>query len=135
MEHIPLQINRVNRSKISAKGAYDRLSHIYDWLAGSSETQYIHLGLEMLAINAGETILEIGSGTGKALVELCHQVGDSGKVHALDLSWGMLQKSQERMVSAGKLQQVSLLEGDAINLPYKRGSCSAVFICFTLELF
>jgi len=131
-----LQISRVKRSRNAAKGAYDRLSHIYDWLAGSSETQYIHLGLEMLAINAGETILEIGSGTGKALVELCHQVGESsGQVHALDLSRGMLQKSQERMVSAGMQQRVNLLEGDGVNLPYKSGSYSAVFICFTLELF
>jgi ubiquinone/menaquinone biosynthesis C-methylase UbiE len=130
-----LQISRVKRSRSAAKGAYDRLSHIYDWLTGSSETQYMHLGLEMLAINAGETILEIGPGTGKALVELCHQIGDSGQVHALDLSWGMMQKSQERMVSAGKLQRVNLLEGDGVNLPYKSGSFSAVFICFTLELF
>ena len=130
-----MQINRVNRSKISAKRAYDRLSHIYDWLAGSSETQFMHLGLDMLATNAGETILEIGSGTGKALVELCHQVGESGKVHALDLSWGMLQKSQQRLMDAGMQQRVSLLEGDGVNLPYTSESFDAVFMSFTLELF
>ena len=130
-----MQISQVKRSRSTAKRAYDRLSHIYDWLAGSSETQYMHLGLEMLAIHAGETILEIGSGTGKALVEISHQVDDSGQVHALDLSWGMLQKSHHRLVSAGLQQRVSLLEGDGVNLPYKSGSFNAVFISFTLELF
>jgi demethylmenaquinone methyltransferase/2-methoxy-6-polyprenyl-1,4-benzoquinol methylase len=130
-----LQISRVNRSKTSAKRAYDRLSSIYDWLAGSSETQFMHQGLEMLANNSGEAILEIGSGTGKALVEICHQLGKSGKVNAIDLSWGMLQKSQQRLMDAGIQQRVSLVEGDGLNLPYPSESFDAVFMSFTLELF
>lgn len=89
----------------------------------------------MLAIHQGDRILEIGCGTGKALVELCHQVGESGKVHALDLSPGMLGKSQVRLAKAGMGQRVSLLEGDGITLPYKSGSFTALFLSFTLELF
>jgi len=130
-----MQISRVKRSKNSAKVAYDRLSHIYDGLAGSSETQFMHLGLDMLAITPGETILEIGCGTGKALVELSHQTGTSGKVTAIDLSRGMLRKTSQRLAKAGLGQRVSLLEGDGASLPYKSGTFNAVFICFTLELF
>jgi demethylmenaquinone methyltransferase/2-methoxy-6-polyprenyl-1,4-benzoquinol methylase len=130
-----MHISRVRRPKITAKRSYDRLSHIYDWLAGSSETQFMHQGLEMLALNANESVLEIGCGTGKALVELCHQAGDQGKVHAIDLSRGMLGKSRSRLVIAGLQQQVSLLEGDGSCLPYRNGSFKTVFISFTLELF
>ena len=130
-----MQISRVSRNKHAAKVTYDRLSPIYDGLAGSSETQFMHQGLEMLGMNTGETVLEIGCGTGKAQVELCHQVGDPGKVYAIDLSRGMLQKSRSRLASAGLQQQVSLLEGDGSCLPYRNGSFNAVFICFTLELF
>src|SRR4030043_522811 len=130
-----MRISRVRRNKHTAKVTYDRLSPIYDGLAGSSETQFMHQGLEMLGMNASETVLEIGCGTGKALVELCHQAGDPGKVYAIDLSRGMLQKSRSRLVSAGLQQQVSLLEGDGSCLPYRNGSFKAVFICFTLELF
>ncbi|MFZ0532240.1 MAG: hypothetical protein WAM09_03595, partial [Anaerolineales bacterium] len=61
-----MQISRVERSKSAARRAYNRMSRIYDLLAGSSEAQFIHLGLDMLAVRAGETILEIGSGTGTA---------------------------------------------------------------------
>ena len=130
-----MQISRVRRNKHTAKVTYDRLSHIYDGLAGSSETQFMHLGLEMLGLNASETVLEIGCGTGKALVELCHQAGDLGNVHAIDLSRGMLQRSHTRLARAGLQHQVSLLEGDGSCLPYRNGSLKAVFICFTLELF
>jgi ubiquinone/menaquinone biosynthesis C-methylase UbiE len=130
-----MYISRVNRSKSAARKAYDRLSDIYDLLAGSSETQFTHLGTEMLAVGLGESVLEIGSGTGKALVELCAQVGASGRVYALDLSPKMLHRAQDRLVSAGKLSQTSLLEGDGASLPYQNGSFIAVFLSFTLELF
>ena len=130
-----MHLSPVNRSKYSAKQAYDRLSGIYDFLAGSSETQFMLQGLQMLAVHQGDSILEIGCGTGKALVELCHQAGERGKVHALDLSPGMLGKSQVRLAKAGMGQRVSLLEGDGLTLPYKSGSFNAVFLSFTLELF
>jgi len=130
-----MQISRVKRSKNSAKVAYDRLSHIYDGLAGSSEAQFMLLGLDLLLINPGEAILEIGCGTGKALVELSRQTGTSGKVTAIDLSRGMLRKTSLRLAKAGLRKRVSLLEGDGARLPYKSGSFNAVFICFTLELF
>jgi demethylmenaquinone methyltransferase/2-methoxy-6-polyprenyl-1,4-benzoquinol methylase len=130
-----LQISRVKRTKSTAKRVYDHLSQFYDLLAGPSETQFIHLGLEMLAVKAGEAILEIGSGTGKALLELCTQVGDQGKVNGLDLSPGMLRVAHNRLGNAGVHRQVSLLMGDGATLPYKNQAFSAVFMSFTLELF
>jgi demethylmenaquinone methyltransferase/2-methoxy-6-polyprenyl-1,4-benzoquinol methylase len=130
-----MQISRVTRTKEDARKSYDRMSSIYDGLAGSAEFKYALLGLEMLATQPGECVLEIGCGTGKGLVELCHRSGESRKVHALDLSPGMLQKSRERLARAGVRQRVTLLEGDGISLPYKNGSFNAVFLCFTLELF
>lgn len=130
-----MRISRVSRNKNTAKVIYDRLSPFYDGLAGSSETQFMLKGLEMLGMNHGETVLEIGCGTGKALVELCHQVGDPGKVYAIDLSRGMLQKSRSRLASTGLELQAILLEGDGSCLPYRNGSFNALFTCFTLELF
>jgi demethylmenaquinone methyltransferase/2-methoxy-6-polyprenyl-1,4-benzoquinol methylase len=130
-----MQISPVNRSKSAARRAYDRLSRVYDLLAGSSEAQFTHLGMEMLAVGLGETVLEIGSGTGKALIELCAHVGDSGSVHGIDLSPGMLQKSRDRLERSGASRRVSLLEGDGAHLPYQSGSFTAIFISFTLELF
>lgn len=130
-----MQISRVKRPKSAAKRTYDRLSHVYDWLAGSSESQFMYEGLELLKIEKGDTILEIGCGTGKALLELCCLAGDDGKVLAIDLSRGMLQKSRATLMSAGIQPGPYLLEGDGATLPYQRGSFNAVFISFTLELF
>ena len=81
-----MQISPVTRSKDAARQAYDRLSGIYDLLAGSSETPLTKLGLKMLDANKGEQVLEIGSGTGKALAWIAEQIADEGYVHGLLLA-------------------------------------------------
>ncbi len=115
--------------------AYDRMSHIYDLLTDTSETPLMHAGLEMLAVRKGEKVLEIGCGTGKALVELSAQVGGTGWVHGIDLSPGMLRQAYARLEKAGVMHKVTVLEGDGAYLPYQSASFSAVFLSFTVELF
>jgi ubiquinone/menaquinone biosynthesis C-methylase UbiE len=132
---VMMQISRVSRNKHTAKVTYDRLSPLYDWLAGASERRFMLQGVQMLAMNPGESVLELGCGTGKALVELCDRVGEAGTVHALDLSRGMLNRSRTRLAGAGLQTRGNLLEGDGAHLPYCTASFNAIFICFTLELF
>lgn len=88
-----MQISPVTRSKSDAQIAYNRLSRIYDLLAGSSETPLMHRGLEMLAVQEADSVLEIGCGAGKALVEIFHKVIENGELHGIDLSPVMLQKA------------------------------------------
>jgi demethylmenaquinone methyltransferase/2-methoxy-6-polyprenyl-1,4-benzoquinol methylase len=62
-------IQRVLRTKLQAKKSYDRISHFYDYFAGGFESKYRNLALQQLNIESGETVLEIGFGTGHCLVE------------------------------------------------------------------
>ncbi len=130
-----MQISPVNRSKRAAQEAYDRLSGVYDLLAGSSETPLMRRGLEILAVGEGESVLEIGCGTGKAQVELCARVGAAGSVFGIDLSPGMLRQTRDRLVKTGLRNRVTLLDSDGAYLPLKSACCTAVFLSFTLELF
>ncbi len=130
-----MQISPVNRSKSTARKGYDRLSCAYDLLAGASETPLMRAGLEMMAVGEAESVLEIGCGTGKGLVELSKKVGDPGHVYGIDLSLGMLRQAQARSAKAGLRKRVTLVEGDGAELPYRSASFTAVFLSFTLELF
>jgi ubiquinone/menaquinone biosynthesis C-methylase UbiE len=130
-----MQIRPVTRSKTEARAAYNQMSPIYDWLAGASETPLMQLGLDMLAVGKGESVLEIGSGTGKALAELVNKVGETGTVYGIDLSPGMLHQAQIRFFQSSTLVRVYLAEGDGVRLPYQSESFNAIFISFTLELF
>jgi ubiquinone/menaquinone biosynthesis C-methylase UbiE len=130
-----MEISRVKRPKSAAKKSYDSMSSIYDWLAGSSEGSLMRKGLDMLAVQAGEKVLEIGSGTGKALVELCQQVGVHGLVCGLDLSTGMLHEARHTLAKSDLAMPTHLLCGDGAVLPFASGVFTAVFMSFTLELF
>jgi len=111
------------------------MSRWYDMLAGSSEQGSVRLGLKKLAAAEGEVILEIGFGTGHALVALAQAVGDSGKVCGIDISEGMLNVAQEKLKAAGLAKRVELRLGDAVQLPFANQLYDGVFMSFALELF
>jgi ubiquinone/menaquinone biosynthesis C-methylase UbiE len=136
MDEEPREISRVWRSKAQARSAYDRLSRWYDLLAGWAERPARETGLGLLAARPGETVLEIGSGTGTSLVKLAEAVGAGGRVCGLDLSEGMLRVARRRLGRAGLSGRVDLRCGDAsAGLPYPASTFDAVFLSFTLELF
>ncbi len=91
------EISRVRRSKAAARASYDRMSGWYDWMAGSSEKGFTEQGLELLCVQPGEHVLEIGCGTGQSLLALSHAAGAIGRVYGLDLSSGMLHQSAKRL--------------------------------------
>ena len=125
----------VPRSKKEAEHYYDRISRFYDFLSGRFEHRYAARALELLDIQAGESVLEIGSGTGKILKEIARKVGDEGKTCGIDISSGMLKVTRKRLAQANLTDRVALLRGDATALPYADNSFDAVFMSFTLELF
>ncbi len=129
------QISRVTRSKAEAAASYNRLSRWYDWIAGSTERKYRDLGLHLLHAQEGESILEIGYGTGHCLLALAKTVGPQGKVAGIDISPGMRQVASQRLQSAGVAPWIDLRVGDAAQLPFEPNSFQAVFMSFTLELF
>jgi ubiquinone/menaquinone biosynthesis C-methylase UbiE/prolyl-tRNA editing enzyme YbaK/EbsC (Cys-tRNA(Pro) deacylase) len=117
-----------------ARNNYNRLSRWYDLFSGS-ERRFTEAGLRMLNAQPGEKVLEIGCGTGLSLLALARTVGQSGLVHGIDISEGMLRVASARIQKAGLLKVVNLRLGDAQHLPFEDASFDAVFMSFTLELF
>lgn len=129
------EITRVTRSKESAKSAYDRISKWYDLLAEISERKFTEMGLRELNVQEGETVLEIGFGTGHSLVTLAQQAGLTGKISGIELSEGMLQVAGERLRKSSLSNRVELHCSDAASLSFPDQAFDVVFMSFVLELF
>jgi ubiquinone/menaquinone biosynthesis C-methylase UbiE len=134
MNNLPV-MSRVTRSRKQAIVAYDQMSKWYDWLSAGSEEPITNLGLKKLNAGAGETILEVGFGTGHALIELNRSVDEAGRVIGIDISHGMLKMARERIMLNNQPSHIMLGQADAVNLPFATNSFHAVFMSFTLELF
>jgi demethylmenaquinone methyltransferase/2-methoxy-6-polyprenyl-1,4-benzoquinol methylase len=125
----------VPRTKEEAKRFYDRISKSYDYLTATSERKYAEKALDRLSIEEGETVLEIGFGTGHCLKRIAERVGQTGKAYGIDISSGMMEVTKRKLEEAGLMDRVELYCSDAMNLPYANSVFDAVFTSFTLELF
>ena len=125
----------VARSKEDARRFYDRISGVYDYLTGTSERRYSAMALNLLSVGEGQSVLEIGCGTGHSLKRIAELVGRTGKAYGVDISAGMLHVAGKRLAGAGLTDRVELYCGDALSLPYVGSAFHAVFMSFTLELF
>lgn len=126
---------RVLQSKTETEAYYNKIAKVYDLLSEHSEQPMREVGIKMLAARPGETILEIGFGTGHCLVEFARAVGPEGKVHGIDLSERMNEQARALLKKEGLENQVELYCGDAAQLPFEAESIDGIFTSFTLELF
>lgn len=135
MSSIQPEISRVTRTKEEARTSYDKMAKWYDLIALRSEKKYTEAGLNKLGAHEGETILEIGFGTGHSILSLAKAVGNRAKVYGIDISPQMLKITQSRVDQANLSRRVDLKQGDAAKLPFEKQFFDAIFMSFTLELF
>ncbi|MGE5297393.1 MAG: class I SAM-dependent methyltransferase [Solirubrobacterales bacterium] len=126
---------RVLQTREETRAFYDKIAKVYDLLAERSEEPVRRAGLQMLGARPGEKILEIGSGTGRSLVDLAKAIAPSGRVFGVDLSEKMLQLAQDRARREGVDDLIEITRGDALHLSCPERTLDGVFMSFTLELF
>ena len=121
------EMERVHRPREQARESYNSMSRWYD-LFTSSEKKFTDIGLGMLDVQPNESVLEIGCGTGHALIEFAKK---GTKVVAIDLSEKMLKIARGKI----KNKNVELCQADGLFIPFSNQQFDCVFISFTLELF
>lgn len=122
------------RSIQDIQSRYDAISPWYDFLTGFGEGRVRKTGIRLQRAVQGETILEIGCGTGQTLVSLARSIGEGGWVYGIDLSSGMIARAQSRLARQDLSKRVSLLIGDGRILPFSLNRFDAIWTSFTLDL-
>jgi ubiquinone/menaquinone biosynthesis C-methylase UbiE len=86
---------------------------------------------EALAPRAGETVLEVGPGTGYYTLPVARWLGPGGTLHIFDLQQEMLDHTMRRARETG-LENLVPRPGDARRLPYDDDMFDAAFLVATL---
>jgi demethylmenaquinone methyltransferase / 2-methoxy-6-polyprenyl-1,4-benzoquinol methylase len=87
----------------------------------------------MAPVEAGMRLLDVGCGTGDLTLILARRVGRSGRVVGLDLTPEMLAVAHEKVVQAGLVERIELVQGNALALPFPDASFDGVTAGFSLR--
>ncbi len=126
-------ITPVRRPLSASARFYSRLAPWYDWLA-ASEQSLLKDGVWMLNPQHGESLIDVGAGTGRGL-ELILQEESNGLHIGLDLSKGMCLTARQKLIQYHPNLSPDLLQGNALKIPLQSNAVDAIFCSFTLELF
>jgi arsenite methyltransferase len=104
--------------------AHPELADLYDELPLWSAPFGLRL-LDLVPMRSGTTILDVGAGTGFLTVELAQRCGASSHVISVD-PWSAAMARLRRKLAYLALDNVTLLEQDAAELPLGDGSVDLV---------
>jgi demethylmenaquinone methyltransferase / 2-methoxy-6-polyprenyl-1,4-benzoquinol methylase len=88
--------------------------------------------MKMMNVQKGQHALDVCCGTGDWTIALAEAAGPQGRVAGLDFSRNML-KIGEQKVKQKQLDQVTLVHGNAMELPFEDNSFDYVTIGFGLR--
>lgn len=110
---------------------YDFSANLY-YLIGFREVRYRKRAVSTLGLNPGDTVVEIGCGTGLNFPYLLQSIGETGRLIGVDLTDAMLEKAREKIHRNG-WQNVELVETDAAHYQFPTG-IQGVLSTFALTL-
>ena len=128
MELTKSQIRDVYRRR---SANYDLTANLY-YLIGFREVKFRKQAVSALGLEQGDTVIELGCGTGLNFSYLLEAIGPSGKLIGIGLTDAMLDKARAR-VQRNAWLNVELVHGDIADYAFP-SSVKGVFSSFAFTL-
>src|SRR5262245_21059244 len=106
-------------------GVWERMAQVYEREIDRRFVPVIETLVNHAMLRPGETVLDLGTGTGSVAILAATKVGPTGRIMAIDISPEMLTTAEAR-IRALSLVNVELAEGRAEAIPVPADSFDAV---------
>lgn len=117
-------------------GVFERISDNYDKMNSvisfKQHTRWRKDAMKRMSVEKGKKALDVCCGTADWTIAMAQAVGPEGEVIGLDFSKNMLKVGEEKVKSLN-LQQVKLIHGNAMELPFPDETFDYVTIGFGLR--
>ncbi|SFL95856.1 demethylmenaquinone methyltransferase / 2-methoxy-6-polyprenyl-1,4-benzoquinol methylase [Pelosinus propionicus DSM 13327] len=116
---------------------FDSIAKRYDLfnavLTLNQDSYWRSFAVNKAYIKTGQSILDVCCGTGKLSIALAEKAGRQGQIVGLDFSETMLQQAKENIRKTPYSQRITLLQGNALHLPFSDQSFDCTTIGFGLR--
>ena len=120
------------REQRRVRRLYSLVARIYDFRVGPF-LRGRKRAIEALRPRAGDTVLDLACGTGLDFAHIIEWIGPKGRVVGVDFTRPMLKRAR-RKLARNHWDGLTLLEGDATNLPLAANSCDAVICSYAMAI-
>ena len=124
------QAEHLHRVFTAVPPRYDLINHVMTF---GLDIHWRNLAVEAILEGNPERVLDLGCGTGDLAVTIARSAGKQVKVTGLDFSEPMLDIARKKAEKAGIGGKVSLVHGDAGNMPFPEGYMDRVGISFAFR--
>ncbi|MBT9672097.1 demethylmenaquinone methyltransferase [Secundilactobacillus kimchicus] len=109
---------------------YDKMNSL---ISLGTHKHWRKVAMKQLHVKRGAFAIDVCCGTGDWTIALAEAVGPAGHVVGLDFSEKMLEIARKKVISAGFQDRVTLVQGDAMHLPYDDRTFDVATIGFGLR--
>jgi ubiquinone/menaquinone biosynthesis C-methylase UbiE len=115
----------------AVRDVYDRNARFYDlavwgyYLVGMPIGKWRRMGVDALQLQPGNTVIEVGCGTGLNFDLLQSAIGPNGKIIGIDISEGMLDRARAMVRDKG-WRNVELVCGSVSDFEFPDGICGII---------
>jgi demethylmenaquinone methyltransferase/2-methoxy-6-polyprenyl-1,4-benzoquinol methylase len=122
------KVRRVGDVFRSVASSYDLMN---DLMSMGLHRYWKRFTLEMSGVRAGQSVLDVASGSGDLAAAFAKRVGATGRVVMTDINEAMLRVGRDKLIDRGLFPPPAIC--DAEKLPFPGGTFDAVSVAFGLR--
>ena len=130
--------------KVSETEKTEKVTEVFDSVAGKYDlmNDLMSLGIHRFwkkftlmhtGLTEGMIALDVAGGTGDLAEALAKQVGKSGSVILTDINASMLSEGRNKLLDKGSFNNITLIQSNAEELPFKDNTFDCITIAFGLR--